>query len=247
MICPYTDRVAIIGSTGSGKSELARHLFEAARCRRVLVDSKRTWTIPGVQPVSALSQIDWTAAVIHVQPPGWRDRGYSDELYGQILRRLRHALVWTDEAYGVSSSGWPGSSVDAFQATGRELELGHLACMQRPVHAAVTLATEAEHVFLFPPLKRNDLETALGGLSFVDTAEVERLCADVPRYGYLWLNARDRDLQIGDPLPDWLRRPRLVFRRSELTGRREPHEEHRVHDDADAGEVDPADGSEVVE
>lgn len=166
----YRDRVAILGMTQSGKSSLARYLFELARCRRVLVDPKHSWSVAGVRPAHRLEEIDWSAPLIHVRPP-WLDRRFSDELYFGIFRRLRHALVWTDEAYGVCTSAW-GAGVDALQTQGAELEIGHVACSQRPVNARRTLWTESEHLFLFGELDARDVDVALEGFAFVDRGEV---------------------------------------------------------------------------
>lgn len=209
----YRDRIAYVGMTQSGKSELARAHFEAANCRRMLVDPKHSWHIPDVEITARVEAIDWTAPVIHVRPP-WLDRDFSDRLYGEAFRRLRHALIWTDEAYGVCTPQW-GNGIVAIQTQGAELEIGHQVCSQRPVNARRELWTEAGHLFLFGELDEEDLRTVAQGFSFVSFAELRKQWAELERHACLWLDKRERRITLVDPLPEELRRPRLVFRRSE--------------------------------
>lgn len=208
----YRDRVAYVGATESGKSTLARVHFEAARCRRMLVDPKHSWLVRDVKPVREVAEIDWKASVIHFQPR-WRDRAQADELYGAAFRRLRHALIWTDEADGISSSNWVGSAIESIQGQGRELEIGHLALFQRPVGVARELSTEATHIFLFGLIDDDDLKLVRRGASFVDLGELRAMLSALPPHGYVWLDRRAKKVTIGDPLPDHMRVPTLVFRR----------------------------------
>lgn len=210
----YRDRVAIVGMTESGKTGLARHLFESARCRRVLVDPKHSFRVKGVRPATSVGAIDWRAPLIHVQPP-WHDKEFSNELYAAAFRRLRHALIWTDEAYGVSDSKWGLTSFAAIQTQGRELEIGHLVCTQRPVNCGRETFTEATHLFVVPPLDDDDLKTARQGMAFVTLERLRELAASVPQHGYIWVDRRARKVRIGDPLPAELYKPRLVLKRSE--------------------------------
>lgn len=206
----YRDRIALVGMTQSGKSTLARYLFEQARCRRLLVDPKHAWRVSGVLPITEVRAIDWRAPVIHFRPR-WGDRDQSDELYAAAFQRLRHALIWTDEAYGVSAAAWPSSAVATVQTQGATRQIGHLVCSQRPVNARRELWTEADHVFLVPPLDDDDLKTARQGFAFAPLEELRDHLAALPPYGYIWLDRRQRRLAVADPLPAELRTPRLVF------------------------------------
>lgn len=212
MITIYSDRLAFIGSTESGKSELARYFFEQARCRRVLIDPKHSWRVDGVKPARHVADVDWRAPVIHVQPP-WRDEDFSNELYGAAFKRLRHAYIWTDEADGVSSSSWRASMVDTVQAQGRELEIGHGACFQRPVGVARELTTEATHLFIFGTLDDDDLKLVRRGAGFLQLEQLRELVHGLPRYGYVWIDRRAKTYKVGDPLPAEMRQARLVHRR----------------------------------
>lgn len=208
------DRIALVGMTQSGKSTYARVLFEHARCRRLLVDPKHSWRVDGVLPVDDVAAVDWRAPVIHFRPR-WADRAQSDELYRAAFHHLRgSSLIWTDEAYGVSSSSWPaaGGGFVTIQTQGAELGIGHIVCTQRPVNAARETFTEADHVILFPPLDDDDLKTARQGAAFAPLEELRAHLAALEPHGYLHLDRRARAMRVGAPLPGRLVEPELVFR-----------------------------------
>ena len=207
----YADRLALVGATGSGKSTLARYLFEQARCRRLLVDSKHSWRVRGVEPTYNVADVDWRAPLVHFRPR-WLDRDQADELYGAAFRRLRHAFIWTDEATGVSASNWPGTAFAAIQSQGRELEIGHAICSQRPVNVRREAWTEATHLLVFRDLDDDDLRYVRAGIGFLSLDELRRLVGELPEHGCVWVDRRQRRVAIVDPLPERLRRPSLVTR-----------------------------------
>lgn len=210
----YRDRVAIVGETGSGKSEFMRWLFEQTRCRRLFVDPKHSWRIRGVEAVRQVADIDWREPVIHVRPP-WQDRTYSDELYKEAFRRLPPlgpAVIFTDESYGVSMQNWLSSGVAAIQTQAREKEIGHVACIQRPVNVNRELYTEATHVIVFNGLDDDDLQTLRRGFTWLPLEQLRELFYALPRHGYLWVDRPHRRVDVGDPLPAEHRRQGLLRR-----------------------------------
>lgn len=212
----YRDRVAIVGETGSGKSEFLRWLFEQTRCRRLFVDPKHSWTMRGVEVVHQVADVDWRAPVIHVQPP-WFDRSFSDELYLAARRRLPPlgpSVVFTDEAYGVSSDTWHGSGVATLQTQGREPQIGHVAAIQRPVNVNRELYTEATHLIVFNGLDDDDLKTLRRGFTWLPLEQLRELFYALPRYGYLWVDRPNRRVDVGDPLPGEHRQLGLLRRKS---------------------------------
>lgn len=212
----YRDRVALVGETGSGKSEFMRWLFEQTRCRRMLVDAKHSWRLKGVEPVHEVADVDWRAPLIHVQPP-WQDRSFSDELYRTAFRRLPplgQAVIFTDESYGVSMSSWLSSGVATVQTQGRELEIGHVAAIQRPVNVNRELYTEATHVILFRGLDDDDLQTLRRGFTWLPLEQLRELFYALPRYGYLWIDRAGQRVDVGDPLGEEYRRAGVMRRRS---------------------------------
>jgi hypothetical protein len=217
----YDQRTLHVGMTQSGKSTLLGWLFSQLQNRRALVDPKGEWQLPGVpryelrartlgEARAELATLDREAPVFHFKP---RWYGPTDEaakaqleaLYG-FLDRLPGALtVWTDEAYGVCSEGWAPSGLVALTVAGASRGKGSWCATQRPVTIAKPLRTEADHIFLHPPLEADDLKELRKLAPFVPAAWLDETLAALPEFGYVWIDKRAKRYSLGDPLPDYLR------------------------------------------
>jgi pentatricopeptide repeat protein len=229
----FNQRVLIAGMTRSGKSELARYLFAQMRCRRVIVDPKREWSlgvgIPRVELTATtperaeaeVERIDFAQPVVHVSPAWLGRRGAKDAaryqleaLFGRLARLPGDLHVWIDEGYGVSSASWAPAGLIQLEVAGGGMGKGTTTCTQRPVNVAKELLTEADHLFLFGPLDREDVaETLRGCTSFIAPERALELMSAQPRYGYLYVSKPDRSYAIGPPLPAHLRTASAGIRR----------------------------------
>lgn len=221
----WHQRIAAVGMTRSGKSELLRYLFGIARVRRILIDPKREWSIAGVRAVvlradsdeealAEIARVDFTAPIVHLCPR-WQNRPQLEALYGAIEQVPGDLLVWTDEAYAVSKGGWSPPGLLALQTAGGGRGHGHLIATQRPRNVGRELLTEADHVFIFPPLDDDDLVRVREGVPFLPIEAAREALVTLPPHGYLWADKRARTWRIGDPLPEWMRaQGRPVVRRA---------------------------------
>lgn len=218
MSISYAHRTVAVGMTRSGKSEILRHLFTRMATRRVLVDPKGEWVLEGApmhqltaagvdQARAEIEAIDWSAPLVHVQP-AWQGAGAREAraqlaaLYDRIARIPGELVVWTDEAYGVSSGSWSPGGFFNLLVAGAGRGHGHLAATQRPRNVARELFTEADHLFVVPPLATEDFAHVITeGAPFLPLADARDLAADLPRHGYLYVDRRDQAVLIGDPLP----------------------------------------------
>jgi hypothetical protein len=223
---PDAHRLTAVGATRSGKSELLRYLFTAgtsAGARGVLIDPKGEWAIEGVPRVDlsrgveqtglrAVQQardevrrgVDWQARLVHVRPR-WQARAQLVALYGELARLPGDVVVWTDEAYGVSDGNWAPPGLLELQTAGASRGHAHLAGAQRPRNVKRELFTEADHVFMFGRLDSEDVKVARQGAPFLGVRESLRLLADLPEWGYLWIDRRAGVVRVADPLPDAFR------------------------------------------
>jgi hypothetical protein len=230
----YAQRTLAVGMTRSGKSTLLAWFFANLRVRRALVDPKGEWQLAGVPRVDLAAhdaagaeaevkaKLDPAAPLFHVKPAWLGQPGSREQLTAlyAFLDRLRGPLtVWTDEAYGVSNASWAPPGLLSLQVAGAGRGHGHLVATQRPRNIAKELVTEADHVFIFPPLDTEDLIESRRGLPFLKQGDAIELAGEVPEYGYLWADRRERRVDVGDPLPDYLRAhaDRTVRRRAAAT------------------------------
>jgi hypothetical protein len=209
----FDQRVLAVGMNGSGKSELARYLTSQIRVRRVLIDPKREWSLGvNVPPIRfagrtldeyrrQLDTIDVAALpFLHVQPK-WRDRDQLTALFDWLDGLPGQLWVWIDEAFGVSSAAWAPDGLLSLVVAGRARGRGLIACTQRPRNIATEFKTEANHLFLFPPVDLEDVGECLRGAAFLPPARAVELMDGLPEHGYLWVDKIGKGAAIGDPLP----------------------------------------------
>lgn len=209
-------RVLAVGDTRSGKSELLAHLANLARCQRILIDTKAEWRC-GVRPVSLhattseqaageAAAIDWTAPIVHVIPdPG--ERVQLEALYAAIDRIPRPVLVWTDELHDVSNGNWEPRGLRRLYKTGAARRHGALGACQRPLDVSMSAKTQASHLFISRDVGADDLDHLLRWVPFTASCDppVPQLVAELPAYGFVWIDKPARAVTVVDPLPEHLR------------------------------------------
>jgi hypothetical protein len=211
----FKQRVLTVGMTQSGKTTFDRYAFVNMHVRRVLVDVKGELRVAGTRRVDLtatndadakrqVDSIDWDQPIVHVHP-GYLVKPQLEALYKRIMEVPGDLWVWTTESYGVSTASWSPLGLRQLQTAGAGLGKGHNAESQRPVDIEKVLRTEADHVFLFPPLSTDDLKAALEGVPFLDAKRALELFNGLPEHGYLWADRRRKKVSIGPPLPAELR------------------------------------------
>jgi hypothetical protein len=210
-VIAFHQRATAIGMNRSGKSELIRFLFVNVNVRRVLVDPKGEWLVPGrprhelrardkVSAEREVDAIDWSAPIVHVKP-GWLEKVQLEALFDRVASLAGGLTVWVDECYGVSSASWCPRGLNQLVVAGAGLGHGVFAATQRPRNIATVFKTEADHVFLFPPIGEEDMREARSGVPFLSTKEALELAATTPQYGYIWASKRDKRVAKGPPIP----------------------------------------------
>lgn len=150
-----SDRVALVGSTGSGKSTWAQVKLAGVR-RLVVIDpkgnmDKKKWNLqPWKTGYKELLKRNGSAR-LYVGP---LSRSGFDALFAYLLT-LRNVLIYIDELYAVGPD--QGSQyLRALYTMGRALGLGVWAATQRPKRVPPFAFSEAEFIVTFRLGRRAD-------------------------------------------------------------------------------------------
>lgn len=200
----YNDRAVLVGSTGSGKSELLNLLAMQPRCQRLLLDTKQEFSVAGVKPARSVTEIDWRQPLVHyVDRTG--EVAEFEELFAACFRR-RHLVVICHELSDLCEyqAGRTPTSVNAYLSKGRAHGLGLLGGTQRPVNMPVRARTEVEHVFLFPPRLSPQDHDSVADITGRPRDELgailDQVHAELGDYSYLYWSRQSRELTAHPPL-----------------------------------------------
>ena len=175
-----TNRVALCGKTGSGKTFLVRALLSTVQ-RVVVADPKGTLTSWGLTDWNgnpkALKQDMYRLRIPAPLDGDW-------EPYCAAIYQQGDVLLYIDEMYGVVP---PGKRLppylNALYTRGRELGIGVWAATQRPAWVPLVMLSEAEWIVTF----RLQLESDRQRIAAIVG---EKVLARVPdKYGFWLYNA----------------------------------------------------------
>lgn len=206
------ERIAIIGKTGSGKTELAKKLLELFPYT-VVLDNKgmfgsdaqtKQFNLPGwvlVRDFDSLGEAGKRFNKIVFRPAPELEANQSefrevmDAFYWWIYNR-ENCIIYTDEATAVTDSANILPGHNACLKRGRELNIGCWNSTQQPVNVHNTLFSEAEHYFCF----RTQVQGHRDKLSGFMGDEVKKVIP--PKYHFWYFSPERMDnAQMYDPIP----------------------------------------------
>src|SRR5215510_14793578 len=149
------DRAVLLGSTGSGKTTLARRLVEdQSKPYSVVYDPKASlnindWVAP--KKYTDFSDLVWAKEKRLVYRPDIYealDPRQQDEFFLWVYESMHRRLL-IDEAYSLLGGSTPSFHLQACLARGRERGISTIICAQRPKRIPLLLLSESEHIYVF--------------------------------------------------------------------------------------------------
>ena len=183
-------RIAIVGTTGSGKTVLAAHLLSGLT-RVVVIDPKHTFNLDGFKTGWQLPLFSKDYKLI-VRP-----RRGQDERLGNLLYTLLgsgNLIIYVDElATMVNSYKLSVEVLEEIARTGRERHVGLWTATQRPAWIPKIFLTESETYIMFQLRTENDRKYMAGLMG-----DEVRLPIEKYQFWYLAPGAREPALLTYD-------------------------------------------------
>jgi hypothetical protein len=195
----YDKRTAIIGSTGSGKTQLAVWLLSSRDFTQrpwVIFDFKGDGLIEdierlGAQEISVYGNVPTKPGIYIVRPIPERDDKAVQEFLWKIWAN-GNTGVYVDEGYML---GQRNPALNACLTQGRSKHIEMMILSQRPVWMSKFVFSEANFFAVMNLTLEDDRKFVSG---YVGGSKINLL----PRYHSLWYNADDQRGDILKPVPD---------------------------------------------
>lgn len=141
-----SERLALIGTTGSGKSFLAARLLTGLK-RAVVIDPKHTFKLEGYKPGKRLPL--WSNEYRLIYRPAMNDDSAMAGLLFELWKR-GNVVIYIDELQTLTDL-YPLSTraLENIARTGREKKISLWAAMQRPRWVPRIFLTESEVLAVF--------------------------------------------------------------------------------------------------
>lgn len=194
----YADRIFIAGVTGSGKSTVARALFESAGGRRLVIDpaDSQLTELDGAVTVADVPPDD--AQLVRFVPRHPLEPASYEAIYGWAFDHYP-AFVWCDEAGLALPANGTCRAAARLIVQGRKRQIGHLACHTRPRMVLRDLIAQAQHVLVFD-LPNPDDRRHIAEIIGMVPAELDGLLAGLPPFGFVWWQQRTRQVTVCPPI-----------------------------------------------
>jgi len=205
------DRLAIFGTTGSGKSVLAHYLWRTIPNRlpdpdneivgfwRICIDvTDSVWddALTFYDPL----QIPWEdASSLRFVPDIDTLEDDISTLYNQVMIH-GYCFIWLDEANEVTSAHHIAPGFRKTLLQGRKAQVGNASVTPRPVDINKSILTQSEHQFIFQLIDEGDRRRIASNIGMT-LQRFDEVMSKLPGHSYLWFSVRERTLYTMPALP----------------------------------------------
>lgn len=212
-----SDRVLVVGFTGSGKSEWIYAHAKHIRGQLLVMDVKADMRLK-IPHVNAYSPQEVKTAlkknrVVRFVPNDPFNQDVWNDIF-KIVFDTPNLRWWLDEAIGVTTPNGAPKNLIRVLTQGRSRGLGGFAAAQRPVGFTPYLRNQADHLVIFAQRwSTRDLQDLSIELGFDSPKDMRRVLddlraqfGDLGRYAHLHFERATGKLWARPPIPDHLRK-----------------------------------------
>lgn len=193
--------VTIIGTTGSGKTELLKHLIAMREYAVVFATKPRDETMDQLVEYNGFEKLEeWKDQDPERHPRRviWPDATEINSsivqarVFAEAFAKIYKQGGWNlflDEAWFVTQILGLGEQIRVYLLQARSLDISLIMATQRPVSIPVEAFDQSTWLFIFRENDERNLER-VGGIAWKDSKTVRTLVANLEQYQFLALNTR---------------------------------------------------------
>lgn len=195
------EHVAIVGTTGSGKTELLRRLVAMRAFCVIFATKPRDSTMDDLIENEGFDRYPaWKQAspTKHPRRVVWPDASSIDsaitqsKTFADAFEAIYREGAWNlflDEGWYLTNVLGLGEQIKIYLLQARSLDISLILATQRPVSVPVEVFDQATHLFFYREADYRNLER-ISGISWQDARPVRHLVASLESHQFLYVNTR---------------------------------------------------------
>lgn len=193
--------ITVIGTTGSGKTELLKRLIDMREYAVVFATKPRDETMDALIEFNGFKRYDrWKPEPPDKSPRRviWPDAtsinsaNLQAEVFAEAFGAIYREGAWNlflDEAWMVSNILGLDQQIKVYLLQARSLDISLIMATQRPVSIPVEAFDQSTWLFIFRESDERNLER-IGGIAWRDSKTVRNLVANLEQFQFLVINTR---------------------------------------------------------
>lgn len=205
--------ITCVGRKGSGKSVLAHMIWDSYPKDRLVIDptgdvdttdprtGKPAEDLHVPLPLRWPSNLNGERTTLRFHPdPG--SATYEDDMDAavQLAFGKGDCLLWVDEVGELTNANRTPPAMRRVLHQARHRRLSTLFCGPRPIDINPLVISQADYLAVFELPNPADRKRIADNIGY-ELGHLEEAHAQLAEHGYLWWDARARELEVCDPIP----------------------------------------------